>query len=534
MAAGDGALRLPKQPALGLGLLVLIALAVLGALFSLWRIGIDEPFSLADPYLLSVVKFTLGQAALSALISVLAAIPVARALARRPAFFGRGLMLQMFALPLVMPAIVVALAVVSLFGRAGWFNQLLGALGLPPIGIYGLPGILVAHAFFNMPLAARLLLTVLERIPAEHWRLAEQLGLPPSVCFRRIELPALARALPGVAVLIFLLCSSSFTIVLALGGGPAATTLEVAIYEALRSSFEPGRAAQLALVQLVVTGACLILSRRLTAGWPRDVDLGRKTRRPDAESHLSKIADSGIPLLGGLFVGLPLLTLLIDGLSGPVAAVLADPDLHRALGRTLLIAGIAAPLSLALAWGLLSGARASHGRLRALLTSGGDIVLTVPPLVLGTGWFLLIRPLTAPDEIRLGLVILMNALMALPFVLRTLAPPMAEAAERQNRLCASLGISGWNRLRLIDWPSLSRPIALALGLAAALAAGDFAAVALIGAQSSDALPLLLHARMGSYRLNDAAVIAVILTLTGLVLLSLFDLGGRALGKRHRA
>ncbi|MFD2262511.1 thiamine/thiamine pyrophosphate ABC transporter permease [Lacibacterium aquatile] len=520
------------QPYIGLGLLTLIAAAVLSALASLWHLGIDEPFSLADPYLLSVVKFTLWQAALSSLISVLLAVPVARALARRSEFPGRGLMLRFFALPLVMPAIVVALAVVTLFGRSGWLNQGLQALGLPSVAIYGLPGILIAHVFFNMPLAARLLLTVLERIPAEHWRLAAQLGLSPADCFRRIEAPVLARALPAVAVLIFLLCSSSFTIVLSLGGGPAATTLEVAVYEALRSSFEPGRAAQLALVQLALTLICLILARRLTANWPRETDLGRRIARPD--SKLATLADCLVLAVAAAFVGLPLVALLIDGLSGPIDKVLLDPDLRRALGRTLMIAIMAAPLSVLIAWGLLTGARAAKGRLRGLLTGGGDVVLTVPPLVLGTGWFLLLRPLTAPDELRLGLVIVMNALMALPFVLRSLGPAMSDAGERQNRLCAALGISGWNRFRLIDWPTLRRPLCLALGLAAALAAADFAAVALVGADDSDALPLLLHARMGSYRLNDASVIALILTLTGLVLLSFFDLGGRVLGRRHRA
>ena len=48
-------------------------------------------------------------------------------------------------------------------------------------------------------------------------------------------------ALPGVAGLIFMLCMTSFTIVLTLGGGPAATTLEVAIYQSLRFDFDPAR-----------------------------------------------------------------------------------------------------------------------------------------------------------------------------------------------------------------------------------------------------------------------------------------------------
>ena len=52
------------------------------------------------------------------------------------------------------------------------------ALGMDePISIYGLTGILIAHVFFNMPLATRLLLAQLDRVPSEHWRNAGQLGL---------------------------------------------------------------------------------------------------------------------------------------------------------------------------------------------------------------------------------------------------------------------------------------------------------------------------------------------------------------------
>jgi len=52
-----------------------------------------------------------------------------------------------------------------------------------------------------------------------------------------VEWPVIARLLPGLATLVFTLCFTSFAVVLALGGGPRATTLEVAIYQALRFDF---------------------------------------------------------------------------------------------------------------------------------------------------------------------------------------------------------------------------------------------------------------------------------------------------------
>ena len=80
-----------------------------------------------------------------------------------------------------------------------------------------LGGILLAHVFFNMPLAARWLLFALEAIPAGQWRLAAQLGMPAATRWRWIEWPAVRTQLLPLASLIFLLCFSSFTTVMALG-----------------------------------------------------------------------------------------------------------------------------------------------------------------------------------------------------------------------------------------------------------------------------------------------------------------------------
>ena len=94
---------------------------------------------------------------------------------------------------------------------------------------------------------------------------------------------------------------------------------------------------------------------------------------------------------------------------------------------------------------------------------------------------------------------------------------MMNAASKQDQLIQSLGIQGWNRLRLLDWPQLRQPIALSLALSATLAAGDLSAIALFGSDRVQTLPLLLYQRMGSYRLEEAAVTAGMLLLLCLIL-----------------
>ena len=86
--------------------------------------------------------------------------------------------------------------------------------------IYGLHGVVLAHVFFNLPLATRLILQAWQEIPAERFRLAAQLGCNGTAMFRLIELPMLKRILPGVLAVIVAICLTSFAVALTLGGGP--------------------------------------------------------------------------------------------------------------------------------------------------------------------------------------------------------------------------------------------------------------------------------------------------------------------------
>ncbi len=89
------------------------------------------------------------------------------------------------------------------------------------------------------------------------------LGMRGWSFFRFVEWPWLRRQIPPVAALIFMLCFTSFATVLSLGGGPQATTIELAIY-GLSYDYDPGRAALLALVQMLCCLVLVLLSQRLS------------------------------------------------------------------------------------------------------------------------------------------------------------------------------------------------------------------------------------------------------------------------------
>ncbi len=469
-----------------------------------------------DGYTLRVARFTLLQALLSTLLSVAFAVPVARALARRGSFPGRALLIRSMSLPLVLPVIVAVFGVAAVWGRNGALSHGLQALGLPAMSpLYGLSGILIAHVFFNMPLAVRLLLPVWDAIPGETWRLASQLGMGSLSILRLIEGPRLAAALPGVAVVVFLLCFTSFTVVLALGGGPRATTLEVAIYQALRLEFDLPRAVSLGLLQVALCAAVALVLIRFAPNPPSQPTEGRAAVRPDRAGLAGKVADAVWIAAGGCWVAAPLAAVVLAGLTGPLAAVLGDAEVWAAALRSVAVGLGAGLLAVVLGVLLLAttrdlAARRGRTRLADRLELAGGLTLVVSPVVLGAGLFVLLTPLVPVFDWALALAAVVNGAVAMPYVLRIVGPVLRRTAEHHDRLCASLGFSRRHRLRYVEWPESRAALATALALAAALATGDLTAIALFGTERDATLALLVYRALGGYRMDEAAVLALLL------------------------
>jgi thiamine transport system permease protein len=494
-----------------LALLALIVLAPIAGLLNLSAIPGYEPGDLRfwhSAYIRRVLFFSLWQALLSTLCSVLPAILVARAFALQPDFPLRTLLLRLFALPLVVPAVVAVMGVVSVYGSGGWI----------PLGrsLYGLNGILLAHVFFNLPLAVRLLLPQWQTIPQHHWQLGEQLGMSNWQRWRFLEWPAIREALPGVMLLVFMLCLTSFAVVLTLGGGPKSTTLEVAIYQSLRFDFDPAQAVVLSLLQLAICALVAILTLKLQRLPEVEITL-TSVSKPIADRQ--KSLNMLLIVVAGVFVGMPLLSMLIDALAGPLWRVIGNLNLWQSLGNTLFIGLSAALFSVGAGWFLLqySASLSLTGKTgkAQLVELAGSIVYVVPPLVIGSGMFVLLSPHVDVFAWVYPIVIAINALMGLPFVIRSLGPALRQNHARYHYLCQSLSLQGWNRFRYLEWPLLRRPLGLAAALVTALAMGDLGVIALFGTPHTATLPLLIYQQLGAYMIPHATVTAMVLLLLSL-------------------
>ncbi|MCH9845216.1 MAG: hypothetical protein K0U39_06870 [Alphaproteobacteria bacterium] len=495
------------------GLLITLALPffsiiILGRFFTAY---LPADILQIDDYLRHIIIFTFFQAGLSALLSIIFAVPIARMFFRQ--FYShRHLIKNLCLLITVLPQIMVVFALVNLHGGSGFINviwQFLTGTETPLYYLYGLSGILLGHIFLNLPLAVFVILHKLEEIPEQVWKNALLLNFRARDYFKYIDYPLYKKITPLLFGIIFTYCAFSFTIVLTLGGKPAYNTLEVAIYQAVKYDFDLPLAAQLGLIQMIACGLILLLTSRkdfyfqLTQASFTD---SRKTSfiniRSDGENIIAKLSDYGWLLLAIMLVIVPFITMLI-----PANFDFTLPNqTYIAILNSFSISIFSTLLALLLSLFIISSAQYfKHYREQILLA--GYVIFIVPPILLSSAIFI-----ELPNISPLLLVSLINALMILPIMLRILAPPAFQIYDHQSRMINLLALPNLMILRDIFLPQLKFPIILAGIFGFCLSFGDISALALFGNENFVTLPFLIFSLLGSYRIDQAFTLFALMLL----------------------
>ncbi|HSI97908.1 MAG TPA: iron ABC transporter permease [Gaiellaceae bacterium] len=471
---------------------------------------------LTDPLTREVVWFTVWQAVASTLLTIAVSLPAAYVLGRYR-FPGRSVVRALVVVPFVLPTVVVALAFLAVL----------------PDGLErGWAPILIAHAFFNVAVVVRVVGTFWASLDRRVSEAAATLGAGPWRRLREVTLPLLAPAVAAAAAIVFLFTFTSFGIVLILGG-PRYATIETEIYNQAVRIFDLRAAAVLALVQLFFVALVVWVTMRLEAGLgvrgqmraERDV-----LRRPHTAGEKSLVATS----LGGLavFLGLPLAVLVerslavggghgLEGyraLARPTSALLASP--WEAIVNSLVYAAGATAIAVAVG-GLAAFAVASPRGSRAL---DGLLMLPLGASAVMLGFGFVIAFDTAPLAIRSKpwIVPVAQALVAIPFVVRIVAPTLRAIDERQREAAAVLGASPGRVRREVDLPIVGRALTVAAGFAFAISLGEFGATVFLARPDNPTLPVAIFRFLGRPgELNAAQAYALAVVLMAVTATSVF-------------
>jgi thiamine transport system permease protein len=475
--------------------------------------SLELPFDvLVSRSTLETAWFTLWLATVSTALTLAAALPLAWALARF-SFRGRSLVEALVLVPFVLPTVVVATAFLALLPdgleRTVW-------------------AILLAHVFFNVAVVVRVVGSFWAGLDPRLDAAAATLGASPAQRRLRVTGPLLAPAVASAASIVFLFCFTSFGVIVVLGGIRYAT-LEVEIYNQAARLFDLRTAAALAILQLAAVAATVLVSGRLERRLGRGRSRVRVPPRPVGRERLWV----GLVVGGSLLLlALPPLALVVrsfqvgDGygldhygaLLDETPALLVTP--WHAVANSLLFA--AGATAIALSIGIPAAAAVARGR------GGVDALLMLPlgasAAMLGFGFLLAFDE--APLDLRSSpaIVPLAQSLVAIPFVVRSLVPALRALEARLTEAAAVLGASPWQVRRQVELPLLARPLAVAAGLAFAVALGEFGATVFVSRADWPTVPVAIFrflGRPGGDNVGIAMALSVVLMLivTAVALLS---------------
>ena len=494
--------------------------------------------TLARPRVGRVVWFTLWSASVATAVTVALGVPVAYAL-HRLSFPGQRVLRGVVAAPFVLPTVVVGVAFRTLLGDAGP----LGFLGLDGSAV----GIVAALVFFNVSVVVRTVGPWWEAMDPRREEAAAALGATPLQVLRTVTLPALRPVVLSAASVVFLFCATAFGVVLTMGGLRYAT-VETEIYLLTTQFLDLQAAAALSVLQIVVVVALLVVTGRTRPSSVERVARRTAARRP-RRSDVPALSVLAVVLL---LVLAPLVTLVarslqVDGRwSAQHYRALGDPDaspalvvpVGTALSNSVRVAVDATLIALTL--GLIVAVLVTRrtrrpGPRRLLSVFDGIFMLPLGVSAVTVGFGLLVTLDRPPLDFRGSpwLVPVAQAMVALPLVVRTVAPVLRSIEERRREAAATLGASPLRVLATVDLPVAWRPVLAATGFAFAVSLGEFGATSFLARPDAPTLPVLIYqlvSRPGADSFGMALAASVVLGLvTALVMLCVERLHVRGVG-----
>jgi len=484
----------------------------------------------ARPWLLDTIVFTIGLATAITACSLLVGLPAAWVFARFT-FPGRRVLRALFTIPFVLPTVVVAAAFLALLGPRGAINQLLAGNPWFPDARVRLDdsavAVVIAGVFFNVAVVSRLVGGLWAHIDPRMEEAARALGASPWRAFREVTWPLLLPAVLSAASIVFLFSVTSFALVLLLGA-PGQPTLEVEIWRQTAIMLNLTVAAALVVIQMVGIGVLLVVHAR----WQERLTVAQRlspasdVARP-ARTRRERVAVAGI--VGGLclFLGLPLLALVErsfasgsgysdaawqallhtsqrSGLSVPPVAALVDSLVFAT--ATLLIAGTLGAM-IAIVIGYRTG----------WLPRAFDALVMLPlgtsAVIVGFGFLIALDQ--PPIDLRASVLLIpiAHSLVALPFVVRAMAPVIRSIDPRLREAAAVLGASPRRVWQEVDAPLVARAALVGAGFAFAISLGEFGATLFIARPDTPTVPIAIDrllSQPGALNFGQAMALSTIL------------------------
>jgi thiamine transport system permease protein len=498
------------------GYLALFFLYPLGAIlersFGGGTLGLN-PFEslLGDSYYLGRIWFTIWQATVSTVLTLVVGLPVAYLFARRE-FPGKTVLKAVSTVPFIMPTIVVAMGFVALLGPQGLVNTLLMnlfSLDSPPVKFTNtLTIIFMAHAFYNYAIIVRIVSAFWSNLAPHFEASASTLGAGRVQTFLHVTLPLLLPAISSAAILVFAFSFTSFGVVLILGG-PEFATVEVAIYELTVHLFRLELAGALAMVQLVFTYLFLVVYTRFQERTAVPIGLVPKdaTAQPQRTWGARLLVVAVIVAL--LVLLSPLWALMEQALSvGNGYSLTHFTRLFTNDGESyfyisplgivwnsikLALTSMAIAVVIGTASAFVIARHRGRGSVRDALFM---MPLGISAVTMGFGFLVGFNRGFMDLRGTWLILVIAHSLVAYPFVIRSVLPVLRGIPKELGEAAAVLGASRAKTLLRIELPIISRGLLVGATFAFAVSMGEFGASVLLVRPEFTTMPVAIFQLLG--------------------------------------
>ena len=405
-----------------------------------------------------------------------------------------------------------------------------------------MPAILAAHVVFNLAVVVRTVGAVWDHLPPDLEAAAATLGASPWRAFREVTLPLLRPAVLAAASIVFVFTFTSYGVIRVLGNAGTAT-LEVEIWRQATQIGDIGAAATLAVLQLVALGAGIAWTTREQRRHSRALALRPRGGRARPRRGRERAFVTLVAAATAIVVTAPLLALVERSLRASDGHSLTA---WRTLGRSEIRPGVSTgvdPLAsvstslrttvvataIALAVGVTASLAIAAARRGGRLLDTG-LMLPIATSAVTIGFGVLITFDTPPADWRASwwLVPVGQALVAVPFVVRTVLPVLRGIDPHLHEAAATLGATPSRAWREVTLTHLRRPVAAAAGLAAAISLGEFGATSFLSRSGTPTMPIAIDGllgRAGALLQAQGYALATILAATTVVLVVALDVTG---------
>jgi thiamine transport system permease protein len=494
----------------------------------------------------NVFWFTLWQAIVSTLLTLLAGFPAAWIFSRFT-FPGKKILNALFTIPFILPTVVTASAFNALLGPRGFINMVWMSMTgstKPAVQLMNTIWIiLLAHVFYNTSVVIRVIGNSWSQIDARLEDAAKTLGASPLQVFFRVVFPQLKPAILSACLLIFLFDFTSYGVVILLGG-PKFRTIEVEIYYQALQMLNLPLSGILSIFQIVITIAVTLIDKRLSQiilinRAPRIS--GENMRKP--ELGLERIVIFLILFFQIIFLLSPILALFFRSLyifpseSSRTAlspgwtsiyyqqlfinernSIFFVPPI-KAILNSLSIAVAASGISLLISLFIVVGENRYPwtGKLESVFM----IPIGTSAVTLGLGYLLYF----GRDIQKAWLIPFAHSLIALPFVIRSIKPAIFNIPNSLRQSAAILGASPIQVFLKIDFPIIFRGLINGFIFAFTISLGEFGATSFITRPDRPTIPIAIYRFLGQPGLmnyGQAMAMASILMTFCLIMIAVVD------------